>query len=245
VFFDMDGLLVDSEPLWFEVEHAVMSRLGGTWTPRDQQALVGGSLQRSVDYLLSRASRSASPEQVAEWLISGMAGLLAERNAAVMPGAIELLGTLTAAGVPQVLVTSSERVIMDAVLASLARQGIAFTATVCGADVRHPKPDPEPYQLAAALIGADPRRCVALEDSPNGVASALAAGCVTVAIPGVAQVPPRPGLTIAASLADVDLTLLEALVARAAALAAVPPAQRRPWPAAGRRRPGTGSAGSG
>jgi HAD superfamily hydrolase (TIGR01509 family) len=222
VLFDMDGLLVDSEPLWFEVEHAVMSRLGGQWTPQDQQALVGGSLDRSVDYLLGRASRPASHDEVAGWLIGGMVDLLAEREAAVMPGAIELLGQVAAAGIPRVLVTSSERVIMDAVLASLARYEIAFPATVCGADVRHPKPDPEPYQQAAALIGADPGLCVALEDSPNGVASALAAGCVTVAVPGVAPVEPRSGLTIVASLADVDLDLLDALVTRAAMMSAPP-----------------------
>ena len=221
-FFDMDGLLVDTEPLWFEVEHAVMSKLGGDWTPQDQQVLVGGSLHRSVDYLLSRASRSASHDEVADWLIGGMADLLAEREAAMMPGASELLGQVEAAGIPRMLVTSSERVIMDAVLASLARYDIAFTATVSGSDVRHPKPHPEPYLRAAALIGADPRLCVALEDSPNGVASALAAGCVTIAVPSVAQVAPQPGLTIVPSLSDVDLALLDGLVARAATTA-VPP----------------------
>lgn len=215
-FFDMDGLLVDTEPLWFEVEHAVMTKLGGDWTPQDQQALVGGSLHRSVEYLLGRATRAASHDEVASWLVGGMADLLAEREAAMMPGASELLGQVEAAGIPRVLVTSSEAVIMDAVLASLARYDIAFTATVSGADVRHPKPAPEPYQRAAALIGADPRLCVALEDSPNGVASALAAGCVTVAVPGVAPVEPRSGLTIVASLAEVDLDLLDALVARSA-----------------------------
>jgi HAD superfamily hydrolase (TIGR01509 family) len=238
VLFDMDGLLVNTEPLWFEVEHAVMARLGGTWTPQDQQALVGGSLHRSVDYLLSRASPQAgtaggsggsSPQagtasraEVADWLIAGMADLLAEREAALMPGALELLTAVREAGIPQVLVTSSEQVIMDAVLTSLARHDIGFTATVCGADVSEPKPDPEPYRLAATLLGADPRYCAALEDSPNGVVSALAAGCITIAVPGVAPVEPRPGLLIVPSLADVDLALLRDLAARAALAATSP-----------------------
>ncbi len=229
VLFDMDGLLVNTEPFWFEVEHAVMARLGGTWTPQDQQALVGGSLHRSVDYLLSRAAapaggsggssppaNTASREEVADWLIAGMADLLAEREAALMPGAMELLTEVREAGIPRVLVTSSEQVIMDAVLTSLARHDIGFTATVCGADVSEPKPDPEPYRLAATLIGADPRYCAALEDSPNGAVSALAAGCITIAVPGVAPVEPRPGLLIVPSLADVDLALLRDLAARAA-----------------------------
>lgn len=213
VLFDMDGLLVDSEPLWFEVEHSVMARLGGHWTEADQRKLVGGSLHTSVGYLISRGTRDVSHDEVAGWLISGMADLLAEREVTVMPGAASLLAEIRAAGIPRVLVTSSERVIMDAVLASLIRHGISFTATVCGADVTRPKPHPEPYLRAARLIGADPRACVALEDSPNGVGAALAAGCVTVAVPGVAEVPERPGLTIAASLADLDLAKLRDLVA--------------------------------
>jgi beta-phosphoglucomutase-like phosphatase (HAD superfamily) len=106
---------------------------------------------------------------------------------------------------------------MDAVLTSLAKHDIAFTATVCGADVSEPKPHPEPYLRAAALIGADPAACVALEDSPNGVRSALAAGCITIAVPGVAPVVPRSGLTIVPSLADVDLALLYELAAGSAA----------------------------
>lgn len=217
VLFDMDGLLVNTEPLWFEVEHEVMARLGGTWTPQDQQALVGGSLHRSVDYLLSRATRTARHDDVADWLVDGMANLLAEREAVLMPGAIDLLTEVRAAGIPRILVTSSEQVIMDAVLASLAKHDIAFTATVCGADVSEPKPHPEPYLLAASLIGADPAASVALEDSTNGVISALAAGCVTIAVPGVAPVAPRPGLTIVGSLAEVDLALLRDLVARSTA----------------------------
>jgi HAD superfamily hydrolase (TIGR01509 family) len=217
VLFDMDGLLVNTEPLWFEVEHGVMARLGGKWTPQDQQALVGGSLHRSVAYLLSRATRPASHDQVADWLVGGMADLLAEREAVLMPGAIDLLADVRAAGIPRILVTSSEQVIMDAVLASLAKHDIEFTATVCGADVSEPKPHPEPYLLAASLIGADPSACVALEDSTNGVRSALAAGCITIAVPGVAPVAPRPGLTIVGSLAEVHLALLRDLVARATA----------------------------
>src|SRR5260221_413064 len=81
--------------------------------------------------------------------------------------------------------------------------------------------DSEPlwFEVEHALMGADPARCVALEDSPNGVTSALAAGCITIAVPGVAQVEPRPGLTIVASLADVDLALLDDLLASAAVAA--------------------------
>jgi HAD superfamily hydrolase (TIGR01509 family) len=212
VLFDMDGLLVDTEPLWFEVESSVMARLGGQWTHADQRALIGGSLHRSVSYLVARASTAISHDEVADWLVGGMADLLASREVAALPGAIDLLAEIRAAGLPYALVTSSERVIVDAVLRALARDGVTFEVIVSGADVRNPKPHPEPYQLAAALLGADPRCCVALEDSPNGVASAQAAGCVTVAVPGLAPISEQPGRLIVSSLADIDLARLRALV---------------------------------
>ncbi len=216
VLFDMDGLLVDTEPLWFEVEKSVMAGLGASeWTPADQQELVGGSLGKSVAYMISRAARPADPKQVATLLVDGMATLLGTGEIEPMPGAVELVGAVRAAGLPYALVTSSERVIADAVLGALARLGVRFDAIVCGADVGNPKPDPEPYLLGAKLLGVDPRCCVALEDSPNGVTSAMAAGCVTVAVPGLAPVQDRPGLHVVRSLAELDLGTLRGLVAGA------------------------------
>jgi beta-phosphoglucomutase-like phosphatase (HAD superfamily) len=87
VLFDMDGLLVDTEPLWFEVETSVMARLGGSWGPDDQAALVGGSLERSLNYLLGKATRPASRAEVAGWMVAGMVELLTTRDVPVMPGA--------------------------------------------------------------------------------------------------------------------------------------------------------------
>ncbi len=213
VLFDMDGLLVDSEPLWFEAEMAVMDRLDGDWTHDDQLALFGGSLRKSAAYLLSRGRRDATVDEVADWLVGTMAGLVTERELTLMPGALELLAQVRAAGVPTALVTSSERVIAQAVLARLDGHGVTFGTTVCAEDVRNHKPHPEPYQRAASLLGADPARCVALEDSPNGVAAAEAAGCVTVAVPGLAAIPDAPGRLVARSLAELDLATLAGLVA--------------------------------
>ena len=72
VLFDMDGLLVDTEPLWLETETEVTARLGAPWTPEDQQALLGGSMARTVGYLLARATRPAPPETVERWMIEGV-----------------------------------------------------------------------------------------------------------------------------------------------------------------------------
>ena len=144
----MDGLLVDSEPLWFVVEREVAERLGAPWGEADQEALIGGSLERTVSWLLAKADGpvTAGREDVARWLVEGMARLVAERGLPLQPGAARLLAALDAAGVPCALVTASSRAIMDAVLKVT---GLSFGVTVCGEDVQRGKPDPEPYLLAA------------------------------------------------------------------------------------------------
>jgi HAD superfamily hydrolase (TIGR01509 family) len=210
VLFDMDGLLVDSEPLWFEVESSVMARLGGSWNEADQQALVGGSLARSLDYLLAKAARPVPRDVVAGWMLGGMTELVASSTLPVMPGARELLTAVAEAGVPYALVTSSERPIMEAVLDQL---DVRFPVTVCGDDVSRSKPDPEPYLLAAAKLGADPRRCVALEDSPNGVAAAEGAGCLTIAVPSMVPIEAANGRLVVASLTELSLDRLRELAA--------------------------------
>jgi HAD superfamily hydrolase (TIGR01509 family) len=215
VMFDMDGLLVDSEPLWFEAEGVVMARLGGAWSETDQRVLVGGSMDSTVGYLLSKGTTQPEPAVVARWLIEEMVGLLRTRPLPVMPGAVELVREVRAAGLPYALVTSSEPEVVEAVLARLPAG--SFPVTVCAADVTVAKPDPEGYLLAAAKLGVDPRYCIALEDSPNGVAAAEAAGYRTVAVPGVAAVPERPGRVVLSTLAGISLSELQAKVGLAAA----------------------------
>ena len=210
VLFDMDGLLVDTEPLWLETETAVMARLGAPWTPQDQQALLGGSMQRTVSYLLGKATRPVPPETVARWMLDGMLDRAADGRVVVRPGARELVAEVAAAGLPYALVTSSERRFAEAVLAAT---GMTFPVTVCGEDVTATKPDPEPYLLAAKLLDADPARCVVLEDSPDGVASAAAAGCRVLAIPSLLPIPPAPGRVVLGSLRDVTLATLRDLAA--------------------------------
>jgi HAD superfamily hydrolase (TIGR01509 family) len=204
VLFDMDGLLIDSEPLWLEAETAVIRRLGGQpWTPADQQQLLGGSLDRTVRYLRAKASVPQPLDVIGEWLMVEMEELVKARGVQLRPGAAALLDAVRAAGLPHALVTSSERDFMDTVLAST---GLAFDVTVCAADVTRTKPDPEPYLLAAKLLGVEPESCVVLEDSPNGIAAAEAAGCQVIAVPSLLPIAPAPGRTVVASLADLQVT---------------------------------------
>src|SRR5215469_9645363 len=213
----MDGLLVDSEPLWFEVERAVMAKLGGQWGEADQQALIGGSLDRTVSYLLAKVAgpgrpgyQQASPQDVARWLLAEMTGLIRSCGLTPRPGARELLADVAAAGLPHGLVTSSVRQIKDA---ALAATGMSFPLTVCAEDVRRTKPDPEPYLTATAALGLPPASCVVLEDSPNGVKAARAAGCPVVAVPSV-PVPSGPGIVTVKSLSVVNLAMLAEFAGR-------------------------------
>jgi HAD superfamily hydrolase (TIGR01509 family) len=199
VLFDMDGLLIDSEPLWLQAETEVMARLGASWTEEDQAALLGGSLDRTVSYLLAKATRPEPPKVVAEWLMSDIIARVRRGGVPVRPGARRLLAAVGAAGLATALVTSSERSFMDAVLAST---GLRFGALVCADDVTATKPDPEPYLLAAKLLGVPPGDCFALEDSPNGVASAEAAGCRVIAVPSLITIQAAPGRTVVRSLLD-------------------------------------------
>lgn len=205
VTFDMDGLLVDSEPLWFQAESVVMERLHGTWAPGDQHALVGGSMPTTVAYLLSKGTRPAEPTAVARWLRDAMLDLLRLGPVPVLPGALELIAEVQAAGLPYALVTSSEPEIVDGVLAKL---DVEFPVIVCAADVSHAKPDPEGYLLAAAKLGVEPQQAIALEDSINGVRAAEAAGYRTVAVPSVVPVPHLPGRLVIDTLAGVTLAQL-------------------------------------
>ncbi|MGH3282787.1 MAG: HAD family hydrolase [Trebonia sp.] len=210
VLFDMDGLLVDTEPLWFETEAEVMARLGASWTKEDQKQLIGGSMPRTVGYLLARATRPAPPETVERWMIEGMLARAAAGRVAVLPGARELLAEVAAAGVPCALVTSSVRILADAVLDGT---GLRFPVTVTSDDVPVTKPDPAPYLLAAKLLDVDTARCVALEDSPNGTASASAAGCRVVVVPSFVDLPPAPGRLVVRSLREVTMETLRLLAA--------------------------------
>ena len=218
LLFDMDGLLVDTEPLWTVAEHDLAARYGASFTAEAKAAVVGTRLDVAVPTLLRLFGAPSDPEETARaaaFLLDRGVELFTE-PLPLQPGAGALLEEAAAAGVPAALVSSSYRVLVDAVLAT----GVGpFATTVAGDEVRRGKPDPEPYLVAAARLGVDPRRCVVLEDSPAGVESGTAAGCAVVAVPSVAgaAVAPAPRRRVVASLAALDLADLSALLLEDAA----------------------------
>ena len=207
----MDGTLVDTEPYWFDIEFELVAEFGGTWTDADARSLVGFDLIDSAHELRSRGGVQLEPVQVVERLLDGVIARVADQLP-WRPGAPELLAECVAAAIPCVLVTMSWRRLADAVIAS-APPG-SFVASVTGDEVRNGKPHPEPYLAAAAELGIHPADCVAIEDSPTGVASALAAGCATLGVPHVVPIAAAPGLTLVESLDGVRLADLRRLRTR-------------------------------
>lgn len=218
VLFDMDGLMIDSEPLWTTAEVELAAGLGGTWDDAIKARVVGTRLEVAVPTILRHFGVSDAPEQVATtsaWLLGRMVELF-RTDLPVLPGVRELLADLRAHGVPVALVSSSYRSLVDAALAT----GLGpFDLTLAGDEVVHGKPHPEPYLAAAASLGVSPRACVVLEDSPAGVAAAEAAGCAVVAVPSVRGVVFEPAgrRLVVDSLAEVDVRTLGELVAAPAA----------------------------
>jgi HAD superfamily hydrolase (TIGR01509 family) len=204
--FDMDGLLVDSEPLWSIAEAELAARYGGVWDAQIKARCIGTALPDAVpmmlDYFGVVAPSGEELKAAQEWLLARMVELFAT-EVPVQPGALELVDSLRASGVPTALVSSSYRVLVDAVLAVVGAH--RFDVTLAGDEVSRTKPDPEPYLVAAAALGVVADECVVFEDSPSGIASAEAAGCVAIGIPGHAPLEATPDRPIFASLADIDL----------------------------------------
>jgi HAD superfamily hydrolase (TIGR01509 family) len=209
VLLDMDGTLVDTEDFWWEAESGLLAELGHQLDPSERQVVVGGPMTRVVAHLLAVTGAPLTAEEFGPMINERFAELVG-RGVPVRPGALELLAELAAAGIPTVLVSASHRRIIDLVLKTLGAHHFAFS--VAGDEVGRTKPHPDPYLAAAARLGADPARCVVVEDSPTGVASGEAAGCRMVAVPSVTPIEPAPGRTVLATLQQVDVALLRSLV---------------------------------
>ncbi|HYN30694.1 MAG TPA: HAD family phosphatase [Dermatophilaceae bacterium] len=186
VLWDMDGTLVDTEPYWLEAEHGVVEQHGGTWGPEYAAQLVGSDLLVSAAFIREHGNVPWTPERIVDELLGRVVARVRD-HVPWRPGARELLEDLRASGVPTALVTMSWRSLADAVLGALPEG--SFAAVVTGDEVAHGKPHPAPYLAAARTLGVEPGDCVAIEDSPTGVRSAVAAGVPTIAVPNAVAVP--------------------------------------------------------
>ena len=219
VLFDMDGTLIDSEPLWFQAELAVMGQLGGPWGRTDHVACMGGPLEHTVAYMNARLPVPQDPQELGTTIMDAMESIVRGSELAWKPGARELVGQCQALGLPAALVSASWRRIIAAVGDQAAGDlgGSAFDVIVAGDEVTRSKPDPEPYLTAAASLGVAAADCLAIEDSPTGVEAAAAAGCAVVAVPSPAnrEKVARPGVRVVDSLAGSTVEGLWAQAVRA------------------------------
>ncbi|MFF4873969.1 HAD family hydrolase [Streptomyces sp. NPDC000961] len=220
VLFDMDGTLVDTETLWWDATEEVAARLGHRLTAADAPEVVGRAVEDTAAHLV-RTTGMSGTAGVASALTTAFRRRV-DAGAPLRPGAGRLLAELERAAVPFALVSASPRSVVDAVTGgALARVPFAFTLSAD--DTARTKPHPDPYRTAARRLGVPVEACVAVEDSPDGTASADAAGCVVLVVPSLLPVEPGPGRVFAESLDEVSLATLRGHVRHGRSPAVSPP----------------------
>ncbi|MFE1644992.1 HAD family hydrolase [Microbacterium sp. P01] len=180
VLWDMDGTLVDTEPYWMAAEKPLVESFGGTWSHEQALTLVGRGLEDSAR-ILQDAGVRMNEQAIIDRLTDDVMGRFGIDGVPFRPGARELLVHLRERGIKTALVTMSLRRMAQTVVDLIDFP--AFDLVVAGDDVTRPKPHPDPYLQACASLGVDPVDTVAIEDSPNGLRSAIAAGGSVIGVP--------------------------------------------------------------
>ena len=208
VFFDMDGLMVDSEPEWLQSEIEVTAAFGYSWSEEDQVACLGGPLTKVGQYMFDKCGQQQSPQFFTQTLIDTQVARM-RGNAPTMPGAIELVRELQLHGVKTALVSASPRNIVDAVLDNLGHD--LFPFSISSEDVAVTKPDPECYLKAASKSGSDISNCLVFEDSITGITAAKASGAYLIAVPHLVSVAESERVRVIKSLEQLSYSKLSQL----------------------------------
>lgn len=209
--WDMDGTIIDSEPLWIRAEIAMLARFGLRFPEGLETQLVGLGLTAAATHFQEMGVPLSVDEIIGEWTEALIVGLASEQPR-WMPGARELLAEFRELGVPNVLVTMSVRRIADAVVALLPEG--TFDAIIAGDEVEHEKPHPDPYLRGAAAVGVAAHDCIAFEDSRPGATAATAAGCVVIATPGLVPLDDAAAHEVRASLTGLTVAAVAQLWAQ-------------------------------
>lgn len=180
VLWDMDGTLVDTEPYWMAAETPLIESFGGTWSHEQALGLVGLGLEDSARILQGTGVRM-NTDAIIDHLTDDVMRQLSATGVPFRPGARELLASLREAGIKTGLVTMSMRRMAQTVVDLIDFD--AFDVVVAGDDVTRPKPFPDPYLQACEALGVAPDETVAIEDSPNGLRSAVASGASVIGVP--------------------------------------------------------------
>jgi HAD superfamily hydrolase (TIGR01509 family) len=200
VMWDMDGTLVDSEKVWTVSLVDTARWLGGELSARAREDMVGSNMARTLRLMFDDLGLEHDPVRMAQaeqWM-TARTGELFAAGLEWRPGALEALRMVRAAGWPTALVTNTGRALTEMALESIGREH--FTVSVCGDEVPHGKPAPDPYLRGAELLGVEPQECLAVEDSPTGSLAAERAGAAVLVVPCDVPVPAGPRRIHRASL---------------------------------------------
>lgn len=210
LLFDLDGTLLDSEWYWREAESELLAKHGLVYTDELAEAAIGIPVPLWVARVRDEFDVDIDPLKMENDLVALMVEITSSKPTLWRPGAHELLERATALGICSALVTASPRVIADAAVTK-APPG-ALTVCVAGDMVAAGKPAPDPYLMAARALHAAPNSCIAFEDSPFGVRSAMAARTHAVAVPFMVDIPPFERVHRLRSLEEADEELLRHLM---------------------------------
>lgn len=208
VFFDMDGLMVDSEPEWLLSEIEVTKPYGYTWLDSDQIACLGGPLSRVGEYMFEKCGQVETPHFFTQELIRVQAEKM-RGNTPTMPGAVELVRNLQSHGIKTALVSASPRNIVDAVLDNLGHD--LFPFSISSDDVAQTKPQPDCYLKAANISQSDISNCLIFEDSLTGMKAATSSGAFLIAVPHLVHIEESQKVRVVKSLEQLNFEILQTL----------------------------------
>lgn len=201
IFFDMDGTLVDSEPLWLAAEIEVMKDVGVIWTAEDQLACLGGP-RAKTERIMQEKSGFIKPDGYFGDALDDLMEKKLTTELKLIPGALDLISECKSNGLKCALVTASGSRLMNVVLKHFPLN--TFDIVISGDDVSKSKPDPEPYLMAASKLAVDIEKSVVIEDSVTGVTSGLASGAQVIGIPHLVNLPKHENLRVVAELNELD-----------------------------------------
>lgn len=205
VLWDMDGTLIDSEPIWIEEETLLMRSLGVEWSSEDALHCLGGPLERVDAYMRSRSGNQHQPLELAYELIDRMITRLSG-GVDFTSGSKGLLDEMHLEQIPMALVSASTRKIMDAALDGIGRH--YFRHTCSADDVTNTKPSPEGYVKAAEFLGVSIENSLIIEDSKTGMQAAIGSGAFVLGLPHLTDLPMGEKVVHRESLAELDLESL-------------------------------------
>jgi HAD superfamily hydrolase (TIGR01509 family) len=179
LLWDMDGTLVDTEPMWVRCEEELMTEFGYQWSERDALHCIGGPMERVQLYLKEKSKSDLEPAWFGDQLIKMMLEKIERFGAPLQPGALDLITAAKEAELALALVSASRRSIVDAVVASLP---FTFDLAISASDVERSKPHPEGYLRAASELSSAMESCVIIEDSSVGITSGLESGAMVIGL---------------------------------------------------------------